>query len=292
MDFFKEAKPGTLKGYSLLGVVLIFGFMLGYSSFRHTNPVYFKDKVLPVLIGTLGGALLAFQIKRVQDAHEEEKRQRAAGNLAMFTLVMQMNDLLQNEMVLKPWRHDSVKVRRWFELKPIISFSELPAIRLEELGWLLETEDRNILGRVLAARNGYLAVNGLLKIRHQIKEKVNDYLEEKLKNEKVEITNGEIPWAFLKKHLTDRQNVELKESAEQLLSMNLDVFHDHFEVMADLHKAMKKIWPGRVLIAPEPKEGVLEKVGLSLPPPSEPPATTLQSNDAFPRVHRFEVNED
>lgn len=251
---------------------------------------YFFDKIFPSLIGTGVGAWLAFQVKRLQDKNDETKRQKTAGNFALFTLVQQVNDLLQTERALAEWRPEAMKSTRWIEMKSILGFSEMPALHAEDLGWLLETNDRNILGRLMAARNGYLSVHGLLEHRKQIKFRVDDHLEKEIQKAGLVLTGSKIPTDFLMEHLTERQIVELKQSTEDLLTFSSDVLHDQFEVMEDLHKALKKIWPKSVFVKLEPKEVLLKRHNLKLPYPSHVLDTSSHTDLKTPAIHRIEVN--
>jgi hypothetical protein len=51
------------------------------------------------------------------------------------------------------------------------------------------------------------------------------------------------------------------------LELNLDALNFHFEIVEELHAALKSIWPkkGDKFIRPEPKEALLGRLGITLP---------------------------
>jgi hypothetical protein len=230
---------------------------------------YFSDKIFSSLVGTALGAGLAFGAKWIQDRRDEVKRQKAAANFALFALTQQVNHLINYERELAKYRPESKKASRWIEMPPFLITSELPLLHTEDLSWLLETSDRNLLGRLMAARNGYLAVLSLIKQRIEIKGRVDEHIEKKIQNAGLHFQGRGCSESFLREHLTDRQEFELRQSTETLLTMNSDVIHDHFEVIEAMHVALKQIWPKSIFIKLGPKEALLKKWNISLPEPSK-----------------------
>jgi len=234
---------------------------------------FFLDKVLPGLIGTGVGAWLAFWSKRRMDAGDEIKKQKAAANYAMFVLQRHVNELVCLERELNAWRPDATKNRRWLEMLPLHQYAELPQLQIEGLSWMIQKSDPNLLARLMVARDKMLTVHGSLELRRQVKQRVNDHLEDKTKD--MVFPAGTVSSEFLFAILTNRQIVELQLSADGLLESVADALHFNFEIATELHQAFRKLWPDPKvrIIHLEPKEVLLKRENLELPCPSNTPST-------------------
>lgn len=235
------------------------------------NPilVYVLDKIMPSLIvglfGTLAGAALAFWSKRRMDQYDEIKKQKASANYAMFVLQRHVNELVCLERELNAWRPEEQKSRRWLEMMPLHQYAELPSLRIEELSWMIQKADPNLLSRLMVARDKMLAVHGCLELRQHVKQRVNDHLEEKTKD--MVFHEDKVPLDFLLSLLTNRQVVELQISSDGMLDNVADAIHFNFEIAQELHAAFRAIWPNPKdpIIRLEPKEELLKRFNLVLP---------------------------
>lgn len=229
------------------------------------------DKILPGLIGTGVGAWLAFWSKTRMDRGDEIKRRKASANYAMFVLQRHVNELVCIERELNAWRPEEHKKHRWLEMMPLMTYAELPALKVDDLAWMIEASDPNLLGRLMVARDKVLTVHGCLETRRQVKQRVNDHLEEKTKD--IVFPSGTVSADFLFSVLTSRQIVELELSAEGLLNSVADALHFNFEIAEDLHREFRRIWPKPKvrIIHLEPKETLLAREKLDLPDPRVAP---------------------
>lgn len=230
----------------------------------HPVAGFFLDKVFPGLVGTGLGAWLAFWSKGRMDARDEIKKQKASANYAMFVLQRHVNELVCLEKELNAWRPEATKDRRWLEMMPLQQYAELPHLQIEDLSWMIQKSDPNLLARLMVARDKMLTVHGCLETRMQVKQRVNDHLEEKTKN--MVFTSGEVSIDFLLGLMTNRQRVELELSADSLLECAAEAFHYQFEIAGDLHRAFRKLWPNPKvrIIHLESKDVLLKRHNLSL----------------------------
>jgi len=208
---------------------------------------YFADKILPSLVGTAVGALLAFRTKHWQDKHDETERQIASANYALFTLIDHFTDIVNIEQEIAPWRLEHKKRRRWLEMKPLIVNTERSGFQVADLGWLLETDDRNLLQKLLISYKSYSLLFFVLERRNQTKLKTNDSLEIAAHANKLESTDY-LANSFVRSILTQRQIFELNETADQLLDSSQRVLLDHFNLIQEFHTAMKAKWQDRKII--------------------------------------------
>ena len=229
---------------------------------------FFLDKVFPGLLGTGVGAWLAFWSKGRMDARDEIKKHKASANYAMFVLQRHVNELVCLEKELNAWRPEATKNRRWLEMMPLQQYSELPHLQIEDLSWMIQQSNPNLLARLMLSRDKMLTVHGCLETRRQVKQRVNDRIEDKTKD--MVFTSGEVPVDFLLGFLTGRQMVELELSADSLLDCTADALHFNYEIAHDLHQAFRKIWPDPKvrIIHLEPKATLLKRHNLVLPEPN------------------------
>lgn len=199
------------------------------------------------------------------DRRDEIKRRKASANYAMFVLQRHVNELVCIERELNAWRPEGQKKKRWLEMMPLLTYAELPPLRIDDLAWMIEASDPNLLARLMVARDKMLSVHGSLDVRRQVKQRVNDHLEEKTKD--MVFPTGTVSSEFLFSVLTGRQVVELELSAEGLLDSVADALHFNFEIAEDLHKEFRRIWPKSEvrIIHLEPKETLLARYKLVLP---------------------------
>ena len=230
---------------------------------------YLLEKVIPSLsvglIGTFTGAGLAFWSKRRLDRHDEIKSQKASANYAMFVLQRHVNELVNLERELNAWRPEAIKSRRWLEMVPFHQYAELPLLQIEDLSWMIQKSDPNLLARLMVARDKMLTVHGCLEIRRQVKQRVNDHLEEKTKD--IVFTGDAVPRDFLLSILANRQVVELQLSSDGLLENAADALDFNIELATDLHQAFRKLWPDPKdrIIHLETKAVLLSRFNLVLP---------------------------
>lgn len=215
-------------------------------------------------MGTLFGALLAFFIKRAQDKREEEKKHINQGNMALFAIKLQIDTLLQYESILNEWRTKEARAHAWMGIKSILEPTEKPVINLDELGWLLESSDPNILTDIMIARNGYLTAISVNEHRAKIKKGVDEHIEREMQKEMPNFNDKFIPSEFLEKVLTPKEIGELKQSAEFMLDHTLDALHSNLETIGKLNKILKEMWPKSRFITID-KEASIKAFGIELP---------------------------
>lgn len=134
------------------------------------------DKMLPGLIGTAVGAWLAFWSKRRLDKHDEEKRHQASGNRTLFILLQYLNTFTDAERLISQWRDPGATESRWFLMPKIQDFSDPPRIPIDEMSFLLELKDPNLLGQLVVAQNRMLTFQGIVRERNRLKEQLLDHL--------------------------------------------------------------------------------------------------------------------
>ncbi len=211
---------------------------------------YFFDKVFPGLLGTFMGAALALRSKSYLDSRDQRKKQRIAGNFALFGLAQYINFLLTVERLLVEWRDPSLSDKVWFCVPMMDDFSEPPALPIEDLDFLLSSSDPNLLGELVICRNLVLTLKGIIEKRNQQKVRANEFLEREL-GQLIALEQA-IPWEFCKKNLSPRLQAELSISAEVILTESTRSITFIHATARKLERALREKWPGeKFIIFPE-----------------------------------------
>jgi hypothetical protein len=207
---------------------------------------YFLDKIFPNLFGatiaTIIGGLLVFFLNWLQNQFIKTKKKQEAGIYALFVLIQHINGLVGGETYLAQWRLKSNEEDYWFLMKPLLDFSMQPELHIEDLAWVLETKDRTILLQYIEARNWYLTVNGLMGFRKEIKARVDSHLERFMERARETAPKREFTVQELIEQLSEREEKELKQSADDLLRISQQVIQFQFKIIADLLNVLKGIW--------------------------------------------------
>jgi hypothetical protein len=211
----------------------------------------------------LGGALFALAVNWFLMHVAERRRKIASGNYALMVLVQHVNDLLNTERQLAAWRTPGKRDHGWFTEKALVGFSEVPNLHIEDLGWMLATEHRNLVGEVIAARNGYRTVEGLIALRNKVKAKVDDHLESVFSAQKIR-PETYISGELLMSILTPREIAELQTLFTEILDTNLNVVLTQFDLVHRLSIALKSIWPRQSFIHFDSMEAQLSRFDLVL----------------------------
>lgn len=220
-------------------------------------------KWLVPFISTVGGALFALAVNWFLMHLAERRRRIASGNYALMVLVQHVNDLLNTERQVASWRTPGVRDHGWFTQRALVGFSEVPELHIEDIGWMLATKHRNLVGEVIAARNGYRTVEGLIALRTKVKAKVDDHLEAYFSAHKVR-PDTFISHELLMNILTPREIAELQTVFTEILETNQSVVMSQFDLIHRLSVALKSIWPRESFIHLGSTEAELSRFDLVL----------------------------
>jgi hypothetical protein len=122
-----------------------------------------QDFVLPILeavfaglitmVAAFGGAWYAFRLSDKAKARETEQAQVAAINRAQFTLIQQINTLrFIDAQIVEPVRSHS---GRFIAMRPGLPVTATSRLDIDSLLFLLETEDRELLFRLLVEQQRF-----------------------------------------------------------------------------------------------------------------------------------------
>lgn len=251
------------------------------------NPTagYILDKVVPSLIGTAVGAFIAFRVKRIQDQAEVDKRRKAAATYSLFVLIQGINDLATLEQqYLGEFRNDPAREHAWSAMRMILAFPERLPHRVEDIGWVLDTKHRNVLGEYLAALSGLRTVHGLIEVRNKVKVALDLHAEAELKRLGIKTEGRSFNLAPVLGSITPRMRAELDDSSYGLMEAAAADFHDLYAAMDGLHAAFKEIWPDTQFIKLEPKEELMARLKIAIPD-----VRAKEEAQGSPRVHRMDA---
>lgn len=132
-----------------------------------------QDLVLGV-VSALGGALFAFLFEKRRQRHADLETEYAALQFAHFALMQQYSTLvIIGDNYLKEAQENP---RRWLFLRPLYSQLEVPQLNVSELLFIFRSKDPDLLNRMLAAQQKFLAFKSLVEQRNNLHFRLQERL--------------------------------------------------------------------------------------------------------------------
>ena len=205
-----------------------------------------SEFILPAL-STLAAAFLgawyAFSLQDNKNRREQEDRQIAALNLAIFALARKQSKL-QNiiDQVLEPWKTNPV---RFLMMPPTHDLEKDDiAIDFSALAYLLETKHSNLLGHLAIAVAKYRSAIDALNLRSALhKNDVQTRLEAAST-----IGNEPVTLAEIRQALGERLFITLEQATDQAIGAAPRALEHVTDISAQLTNAGRSLFPpGRVI---------------------------------------------
>jgi hypothetical protein len=161
-----------------LGIPFILGVGAGWIVQGRHWDVFLTSYVpaLATLVAAFYGAKYAFQFQKDKAKEDERRLNVVNGNSVIFTM-MRMITTLRNvqKQIIEPAR---LHPARFLQMRPAQYFGNDIKLNIESLYFLLETDERNILGEVVIEEQRYLSAVQSINERSRIhREDVQPVLE-------------------------------------------------------------------------------------------------------------------
>jgi hypothetical protein len=188
--------------------------------------------VIKSLAGAFFGATLAFAFERWKKNREERNKRMNCCRITQFGLFCRVNTL--NNILRQYLTPQQQNLNRWAELLPTLVVDEQPGIPLDELSFLLDNVEPNLLRDLYIAQTKYATYIQIIRTRDRLHEdfQVDCKKGTAGENDKVVLTQ-----------LTDELYDEIQPTIDYLTAV-----HDR------LAGFMRKVFPGCNVLTFEMKD--------------------------------------
>jgi hypothetical protein len=139
-----------------IGSSFILGAGAGWIAKGEYLSVFFTAYVpaLVTLLAAYFGAKFAFDFQRDREIEAEKNKNLVNGNLAIFKLISMLNTLIAyQKQIIQPFRNNPTA---FLEMSPTLQLTkEDISINIETLSFLLDTDDRNLIGEIAVERERF-----------------------------------------------------------------------------------------------------------------------------------------
>ena len=229
-----------------IGATFILGFAAGWLVQGQHWDVFLTSYVpsLAVLLAAFYGASFAYELQKEKEKEDIKRRNIVNGNSAIFTLMRMTNKLvIFQRQIIDPIRNNPA---RFLAMQPTATL-EKDDIKLdmEKLYFLLETDDRDLLGEIMIEeeryRNAIDAINGRSRLH---------LLEAQPQLEKAGFQpGGEYTFAQMEAMLGPRLYATIKSATDQTIT-HIDNAVVSIKATSDkLTTSLKRLFPNEKIIS-------------------------------------------
>ncbi len=195
------------------------------------------------LCATLVGALVAFQLQNSRENRKETKRRISALNLALFTLIRQINALANFIEDLEPLKND---VSRCFKVQPWQSNKyEDIKFNFEELSFILDSDNPNILHYLLIEQERFEQTLKTIQLRSEYQVNIIQPILES-----ANIGNKRLPFEEIEKILGKYKLEGIILATDKVYEHVYKTFESSSEFSKNLHKFAKQQYPKIKFLSP------------------------------------------
>ena len=194
--------------------------------------------LIATLLAAFGGTWFAFRLQNLRAKREQLQNETSHGNLALFTLGRQLNELaIVRDQTIEPHRNDTA---RMINLRPIEvgDFSELK-IGVEDTSFLLRTDSRQMLMEIYIAQRQFERVTQALSRRHYLHVMMAQPMLEQagFKNQSTSTKEDVL------RALGYRLFSELEEVTEEVIGLIDRTIEAHADLAKRLRESLCEIFP-------------------------------------------------
>lgn len=228
------------------GAIFIIGFAAGWVGLGQHWDVFLTSIIpsLATLVAAFFGAKYAFQFQRDKDREDNKKRNVINGNSSLFTLMRMTNNLVVfQRQIIAPIRNSPTY---FLDMRPtnVIEKDDIK-LNIDNLNFLLETDDRNLLGEIVVEEERYKNAIDAVNLRSNL-----HIHEVQLKLESAGFVQGEsISLAQIENILGQRLYVSITLATDEVIS-HVDAAVVSIKLVADkLTASLKKQFPDEIIIS-------------------------------------------
>jgi hypothetical protein len=198
---------------------------------------------LATLVAAFYGARYAFQFQKDKEKEDNKKRNVVNGNSAIFN-IMRMTTTLRNIQIqiIDPGRDRPV---RFHQMQPTLHLiNDDIKINIESLYFLLETDDRNLLGELVTEEARYRSALSAINERSRLHiEEVQPLLERA-----GIVEGGDYSLARIEEVLGNRLYITIQQATEQAINHVDNAVVSLQQVADKLRASLKKVYPDETII--------------------------------------------
>jgi hypothetical protein len=238
-------KDNKINKIVTFGVPFIFGVGAGWIVQGRHWDVFLTSYVpaLATLVAAFYGARYAFQFQKDKEKEDNKKRNVVNGNSAIFN-IMRMTTTLRNIQIqiIDPARDRPV---RFLQMQPTLHLiNDDIKINIESLYFLLETDDRNLLGELVTEEARYRSALSAINERSRLHiEEVQPLLERA-----GIVEGGDYSLARIEEALGNRLYITMQEATEQAINHVDNAVVSLQQVADKLRASLKKVYPDETII--------------------------------------------
>lgn len=229
----------------IAGISFILGSAAGWIAQGRFLNIFFTSYVpaLATLLAAYFGAKYAFDFNRAKELDDKKRKNIISGNIVIFNLTRMLNSLLSyRNQIIDPVR---TKPSAFLEMSPTTQLSkEDISIELEGIYFILDTEERNLLGEVSIEISRYQRALDAINERSLIHiHEVQPTLERA-----GIVQGGDYHPEQIIAALGNRLYVTMQDSTAQVIQHVDSTISSLQEVGDKLTKTFKKVFPGESII--------------------------------------------
>ena len=230
----------------IIGISFVLGAAAGWIAQGRFLKVFFTSYVpaLATLLAAYFGAKYAFTFHLDKEAEDTRRKNIVSGNIVIFNLVRMINNLLDfQRQIIDPVRGKS---SAFLEMSPTTQLSkEDISIKLSSIYYILENEDRNLLGEISVELSRYQKAIDAINQRSIIHiHEVQPALERA-----GIVQGGDYRVEQIKQALGDRLYVTMHESTNQVIEHVDKTLLSLREIGGKLTQFLKRQFPGETIIS-------------------------------------------
>ncbi len=238
-------KDNKTKRIFTFGVPFILGVGAGWIVQGRHCDVFLTSYVpaLATLVAAFLGARYAFQFQKDKEKEENKKRNVVNGNSAIFNM-MRMTTTLRSVQIqiIEPARDRPI---RFLQMQPTLHLiTDDIKLNIESLYFLLETDERNILGELVTEEARYRSALQAINERSRIhREEVQPLLERA-----GIVEGGDYSLAQIENALGNRLYITIQQATEEAINLVDKTVVSLKEVADKLRASLKKVYPDEIII--------------------------------------------
>ncbi len=228
-----------------IAFILLIGIAIGWQikgeNLKMVFTVYLP--ALATLMAAYFGAKYAFDLQSDREKEAIKQRNAANGNLALFSIVRMINNLLNYEQqIIAPVRD---KPTAFIEMKASLpSEKDIVSLNIESLFFLLSSHNPNILGELTVEESKYQRAFDAIRERSKIHQKEAIPLVAKANFRAGDSYSAEM----MEKILGERLFRVLQESTKQIITHVDSTILSLQEIETQLRQMLKDLYPDKKII--------------------------------------------
>ncbi|HBR20983.1 MAG TPA: hypothetical protein DD713_00195 [Nitrospiraceae bacterium] len=227
------------------GIPFIFGVGAGWIVQGRHWDVFLTSYVpaLATLVAAFYGARYAFQFQKDKEKEDIKKRNVVNGNSVIFNM-MRMTTTLRNiqRQIIDPARD---RLARFLQMRPTLHLiDDEIKLNIDSLYFLLETDERNILGKLVTEEARYRAALNAINERSRLHR---DEIQPLLERARI-VEGGDYSLAEIEKALGNRLYITIQQATEQAINHVDNTVVSLTQVADKLRNSLKKTYPDEIII--------------------------------------------